>query len=339
MYGLDLDSVEYVTDRHGQTVKVVVPPKMFSALTEFWIAARRAQTASIEAHARPGQFKTSLPSMPMPEPHLIRADGVAAALGGPGVPSSKHDRHWSQLLQHMPSEPESTPAPIPPVVSPAATLSPRKTPQIYFAREFVAAVPDEVMSKVRQGVYFLRAWRDYRGFTLKDVADLFGKTKDAINWHEHGYSCPSAQTLTRFAEIFDCTLEQLTAKPGSNTAPWLILIESPQFAECEEPRAPDDTDYPDSVLAHLIDGKSPLKAWRLYRCMSVAQLADLYGASTSAIKQMECSSHLRQRTIAKLCPLLKCTPEQLLRPASMPSADHQESPASRRITEAMRAHA
>jgi hypothetical protein len=45
-----------------------------------------------------------------------------------------------------------------------------------------------------------------------------------------------------------------------------------------EPLAPEDADYPDVVLAHLLDSKSPLTAWRLYWRMTLAQLGDQYGA-------------------------------------------------------------
>ncbi|WP_288825076.1 helix-turn-helix transcriptional regulator [uncultured Paraburkholderia sp.] len=173
------------------------------------------------------------------------------------------------------------------------------------------------MQQVREGVYFLRAWREYRRFSVENVADLFGKTCHTIYWHERGRSRPNVQTLARFAEIFDCAVEQLTPKRGSNMQPWLIVISSPAPAARAEPRSPDDKDYPDAALGHMLAGKLPLTAWRLYRGLSIAQLADAYGTSSGNAKQLEERVFLRSRTIEKLCPLLRCRAAQLLRPESM----------------------
>ena len=63
-YGLDFEGVRYETDYAGNRLKATIPYTMFSALVEFWIAARRAQTASLEARSKPGQYKGSLPVIP-----------------------------------------------------------------------------------------------------------------------------------------------------------------------------------------------------------------------------------------------------------------------------------
>jgi DNA-binding Xre family transcriptional regulator len=84
-----------------------------------------------------------------------------------------------------------------------------------------------------------------------------------------------------------------------------------------EPRSPAQTNYPESVLASMTDGKSPLLAWRLYRNMTVKALAEAYGTTTSNMRAMEHNAWLRRTTIEKLCPVLHCGPEHLLRPEGM----------------------
>jgi hypothetical protein len=149
------------------------------------------------------------------------------------------------------------------------------------------------------------------------------------------------KTLQGYADVFDCSLDQLTIKPGSNTAPWLHVIESKKKKEECEPRSPEETDYPDAVLAHLIAGKSPLTAWRLYRRLTLAKLGEQYGITAANIKTLEAKPYLKPRIIDKLVLILHCTRDQLLRPEGLeyhkPVRDVRESPASRRITQAMMA--
>ncbi|MGF6547477.1 helix-turn-helix domain-containing protein [Paraburkholderia youngii] len=237
MYGLDLDAIEYLTDRDGNRIKAVVPTTMLSSLVEFWCAARRAQTADIEAHVRPGMFRTSLAGL----------QGVAFAIQTTPPPSSKLDQRWSALLDRLPDSaaPESPPETNQTDESHDLKRKRPLTRQTYFAREFISPPPQEVMQAVNAGVYFIRAWRDYRNLTRTDVAELMGKTVDTINWHENGYTRPTGVTLARFADIFDCPVEQLTAQPGSNTQPWLTLISNPETPGAEpkrEPTAPEVTD-------------------------------------------------------------------------------------------------
>jgi len=78
-------------------------------------------------------------------------------------------------------------------------------------------------------------------------------------------------------------------------------------------------DYPDSVLAYMNEGKSPLTAWRLYRRLSIAEVATRYGTTPSNIKRLERSHTLQQRTRAKLAAVFACRPAQLLRPHAVPS--------------------
>jgi transcriptional regulator with XRE-family HTH domain len=324
-YGLDFEDVRYETDHAGNKLKATIPYPMFSALIEFWREARRAQTASIEARTRPGSVRGSLGAVPSePGPEEIALP--------PARPSRKQS-HWDKLLEALPPEPA------PPVTPPQPDISsPPETPQTspkgpraarglhvagsFFPREFDETIPAEVMTRIRAGTYFLRAWREYRQLTREDITELFGKTWDAVNWHENGYTRPAPKTLARFAAILDCTIPQLTAKAGSDTAPWRgEANEVPQKEP--EPLAPENTAYPDGVLYSISEGKTPLTAWRLYRGWSLAELAGHYGCSISAMRQMEKSQWLRAKTITKLCPILKCRPEQLLRPADLPAEQPQ----------------
>ncbi|WP_429554276.1 helix-turn-helix transcriptional regulator [Paraburkholderia sp. MM5477-R1] len=328
--------IEYLTDRDGNRIKAVVPTTMLSSLVEFWCAARRAQTADIEASARPGMFRTSLAG-------LLPA-GFEIPTTTP--PSSKSDLRWSALLDRLPASatPDSPSEVITPNESRDIKRKPAHMRQTFFAREFISPPPEEVIQAINKGVYFLHAWRDYRKLTRKDVAELMGKTVDTINWHENGYTRPTAITLARFADIFDCPVEQLTVRPDSNTQPWLTLISNPDVPQAPkelrpEPTSPEETDYPDAVLAHLLDGKAPLTAWRLFRGLTLSQLGERYGSSPGNIRQMEAATFLRPKSIAKLCPILKCKPEQLLRPEGLTIRERDESPESRRIKQVMRAHA
>ncbi|WP_233854139.1 helix-turn-helix domain-containing protein [Paraburkholderia sp. HD33-4] len=324
-YGLDMSEVRYETDHAGNKLKATIPYPMFSALVEFWREARRAQTASLETQTRPGQFKTSLAAAAV-EPTTSPAE----------PPPRTRPSQWDKLCAALPPEPlappEVSPAPADPTPSPAASptdpnrITGHKTKQVIFVREFAAPVPEEVAEQVRRGVYFLRAWRVYRKLTMHDVADLFSKSKATVNWHENGYSTPTPKTLARFAEILDCSVAQLTAKPGSNTQPWLRVIEQsntpPADSAKPEVNAPEGTEYPKAVLAHIIGGKSPLTAWRIHRELTVAQLADAYGCSNDNIRKMEeRDTTLRARTLEKLAAALHCKPAQLLRPAGMPEAN------------------
>jgi transcriptional regulator with XRE-family HTH domain len=338
-YGLDMSQVCYETDHEGNRTRVILPLPMFSALYGFWTEARRAQTAQIEANARPGMYRGSLAGVVRIEP---RAAPEQAATGADanGTHEGKYGRKWADLIARMPAETSGDdtcagpriPAPTPADTARAAndatgaSVARRRgalTPQVFFAREFEEPPPAEVIGAISAGVYFLRAWREYRRLTREDAAELCGKSPDAINWHENGYSRPRRETLERFAEIYDCPLAQLTPKAGSNTQPWLTVIEGDGCASSDatqrrtEQRAPDDTDYPDAVLAHMIAGKTPLTAWRLFRRLTLSQLAEQYGCSSKSVLHLEESVALRPATIAKLCPILHCRPEQLLRPESM----------------------
>ncbi len=334
-YGLDLTEVRYETDHAGNRLKATIPYTMFSALTEFWVAARRAQTAKVEADTRPGQYKGSLQAVQVPtpdEPAASRPPDILTA-------NTPHDRHWQSLIARMPVEPPAEQAaadPPPPDDSPEATSPPaaKPTTRRVFYREFVDAPPAEIAERIAGGAYFTRAWREHRGLTLADAADLFGRDKTTIIFHESGKSTPSRITLEKLAQIYDCPLGQITPKPGSDDSPFYgkpvqaapVEVEAKpvQRRTVREPRSPADTDYPDAVLAHMMAGKSPMLAWRLYRNMTLKALAEAYGNTSSNVKTMEQHAWLRRPSIDRLCAVFHCKPDQLLRPAGMPGAHGQE---------------
>jgi len=228
---------------------------------------------------------------------------------------------WA-AMEAPPAESASAPA-----SAPSGTAGRR-----VFYREFAAQPPIEVIARIRNGTYFTRAWREYRGLTTDDAAALYGCDRPTILWHESGKSPPSRRTLEKLARIYDCPLAQMIPKPGSDDSPYRGLRPGPgqtagmkKRTRYDEPRSPSDTDYPDTVLAHLLAGKSPMLAWRLYRGMTVKQVAAAYGTSNLAnIKLMEQHGWLRRKTIDKLCAIFDCQPDQLLRPEGMP--DSQAEP-------------
>jgi hypothetical protein len=123
--GLDFTEVRYETDHAGNRLKATIPYAMFSALTEFWIAARRAQTAKIEATAKPGQYKGALSSIASgDEPPAVEPPAPHS-----GASLNPHDRHWNNLIARMPVEPIAAPIPNPPRRSkPPNQQQPRKPP-------------------------------------------------------------------------------------------------------------------------------------------------------------------------------------------------------------------
>ncbi|WP_051390810.1 helix-turn-helix transcriptional regulator [Paraburkholderia mimosarum] len=360
-YGLDYSEIRYETDHDGNRLKATIPYTMFSALIEFWIAARRAQTAKLEASARPGQYKGSLQSAQLPDENV--ADETPRANTKPATFSPfPNDKRWNSLVARMPEEPlavaqppEPAAAPIPEPraaeAEPAQSVAEATKPKAdrVFYREFMAKPPAEVMALIAKGTYFVRAWREHRGLTLTDAAELLGLDKTTIIWHESGRSAPKIKTLEKFAQGYDVPILQITPKPGTDDSPFegrkqrVRANVSPAKAAVErttrrvappvaseatepstkkrhaapEPLSPAGTVYPEGVLSSLLAGKSPILAWRLYRGMSLKDLADQYGGRAGNVKAMEEQSFLRPPTIAKLCAVFHCKPEQLLRPADL----------------------
>ncbi|WP_429336174.1 helix-turn-helix domain-containing protein [Paraburkholderia sp. 35.1] len=370
--------MRYETDHDGNRLKATIPYTMFSALTVFWIAARRAQTAKIEARTRPGQYKGSLQAAQLPDEQPSETSAVETKPAN--VSHFPNDRHWQKLLSRLPAEAAAAPIPEPtnepepatepePVTAaePAQSAGDQATPQKrnrVFYREFMAKPPAEVMARINAGTYFLRAWREQRGLTLSDAAELAGVTVAAIVWHENGRGAPKIATLEKYAQVYDVPVLQITPKPGTDDSPFVgkkkrvraspAPAPSPakpvaippaatsKKAAAPVPLAPAGTSYPDGVLDSLLAGKSPLLAWRLYRGLSLKQLAEQYGGQPGNLKAMETQTFLRPATIEKLCKVFHCRPEHLLRPvdleerrAASPATNTPAEPASPVVSHAL----
>ncbi|WP_288825078.1 hypothetical protein [uncultured Paraburkholderia sp.] len=105
-YGLDMSVVRYEMDNQGNRLNATIPYTMFSALTEFWIAARRAQTATIEAAARPGMFRGSLqtPQTPSVAAASDARDIRTAERTAPTARTDRRGHQWDRLLSLMPAD-------------------------------------------------------------------------------------------------------------------------------------------------------------------------------------------------------------------------------------------
>lgn len=114
-------------------------------------------------------------------------------------------------MERMPVESSAPPPAIETPISAAAfalnesaaesTTKPQK--KRHFYREFIASPPAEVATRIECGTYFTRAWREYRGLSLDDTAELYGCDKTTILWHESGKTAPKAETLKKLADIYD----------------------------------------------------------------------------------------------------------------------------------------
>jgi transcriptional regulator with XRE-family HTH domain len=322
-HGLDFSKVRFETDYDGKRLTASVPYDLFSDLVSFYVGARLASTMGVETAAPP------IPAIPADRP--------------PPFPetSPRRDTSVDALAtdaQAMQEAGEPSPDVMSAKSSPDAfgeSKQPKRTKR-YFYREFIATPPAEVVTRIACGTYFTRAWREYRGLSLADAAELYGADTTTILWHESGKNAPTAKTLQRLAEIYDAPIDQFTPRPGSDSSPFVRTADTPRCGpptkreaadlaavvkrkSPAEPRSPADTEFPDAVIASLREGKSPMLAWRLYRRLTLQQLAEQYGGRASNIATMERQAFLRRSTVDKLSLIFHCKPEQLYRPAGMPS--------------------
>lgn len=325
-YGLDLSGCRFTTDHEGNRQSVELPIRLFNLLMEFRNAALRAQTADLEKHTPRNTYRSSLAGLvALPDPARDAEAPPPRAL----VPQTKRQRAErlfltpeERLMRDAMRPIEIAPPPAGAWGDQSAPLSesvplerPRQSKKrVYFPRVFLEAIPDEVARLIEDGNYMLRAWRIYRELSLLEAAELSGLSRDTILWHEQGYNVPNAGTLKRCADIYDCTVGQLTPKPGSDTAP--VQSVHPRKARAMQ-YSPDETRYPDAVMAYLIEGKSPLVAWRLHRQMTIEQCAKAFGCTPATFKGIEALPVLRDRTRKSLALVLSCNPAQLLRPKSL----------------------
>ncbi|WP_434107611.1 helix-turn-helix domain-containing protein [Paraburkholderia caffeinilytica] len=327
-HGLDLSACQFTTDHEGKRLRVDMPIRLFDLLVEFRNAALRAQTEAMERTTPRGTFRSSLadlPGRPDSEPLLCvpvtplslapptrreRAEGLFL------TPEERLMREASRAVDFPACSVEASQGSARMVIdSSQSTPSSKRKRRIFFPRVFVEPIPDEVAKQIGKGTYFLRAWRLHRELSPVEAAELAGLSRDTIVWHENGYNVPNADTLKRFADIYDCTVGQLSAQPGSPTMPDDQQDSTARAHAIEF--APDDTEYPDAVMAHLMAGKSPLTAWRMHRRMTIEQCAKAYGSTPANIKVMEGLPVLRDRTRKRLAIIFTCKPVQLLLPEGL----------------------
>lgn len=98
--------------------------------------------------------------------------------------------------------------------------------------------------------------------------------------------------------------------------PLFVLVPYEEYLRLTDtpPRDMDEKIYlpHDVAMAHSIDGKSLIRAWREYKKLSQKEVAERMGISQSAYSQMEKpEANLRRTSIAKLAAALEVVPEQL----------------------------
>lgn len=333
-YGLDFSECRFVTDHKGNRLRADIPYNMFSMLVEFRQAASRAQTEQIEKSVRPGTYKGSLGTLV----DVSVTQQAAPQIARPTMQSQTAPlKSIRDRLEALFSVPLAVPVEDRGNSScPAQDAAPQNTSprsrRVYFPREFCAPIPVEVADAITNGTYFLRAWREYRKYKSADSAELTGLSIATIGWHEQGYNIPSKDTLERFANIYDCTLEQLIGISSSTRN----KVDNKVVTHRAIKMAPTETDYPDTVLGHIVSGKSPVTAWRVFRGMTEKQLAERYGTSVSLLRQMTESQMLSDRTLDKLGVIFHCTRDQLRRPDGLVVEPHKVRPtAPKRLVNAV----
>jgi transcriptional regulator with XRE-family HTH domain len=331
MYGLDFSECRFVTDHKGNKLRADIHYSMFSMLVEFRQAALAAQTRHIEKSVRPGAFKGSLASSPCGVAESLGNESTGTPLDRQTPPNPRVGRR--EAFEALFSEPvapivtaigpdvlsaseQVNDAPTLPVVD-AAPATSRYIRHVFFPREFRAPVPDEVAAAIKGGTYFLRAWREYRKFTAVDAAELTGLSDKTVIWHEQGYNSPGKETLKRFAEIYDCSPDQLSAISNSEKARKEANYIKP------DKMAPVDTDYPDTVLDHIRAGKSPVIAWRIYRRMTDKYVADGFGTSVELLTRMIGQDRMSDRVLKKFAQIFHCSLDQLRRPEGLVVEPHK----------------
>lgn len=104
--------------------------------------------------------------------------------------------------------------------------------------------------------------------------------------------------------------QKITAPDGTalvviTEADYLALIDAADIAAGNRARAESDFRVPAEVLDAMLGGKSPVAAWREYRGLSQAALADKAAMKQPALARLEKDKpKLRADTIARLAKAL-----------------------------------
>ena len=109
----------------------------------------------------------------------------------------------------------------------------------------------------------LRALREGIGLSQSKFADVIGSTQSSINRYEQGQSAPSLETLVKYADYFDVSMDYIfgrTDKPQGklyNYQPKILEDERMQeFVEmCFDPSSPANAKLKEAVLKLLEEQK------------------------------------------------------------------------------------
>ncbi len=71
-------------------------------------------------------------------------------------------------------------------------------------------VPAEVVNRLLNGENALRVWREYRGLTLKQLADLAGVSAPFVSQIESGQREGSLETMRKLTAALKVSLDDLT---------------------------------------------------------------------------------------------------------------------------------
>jgi len=113
--------------------------------------------------------------------------------------------------------------------------------------------------------------------------------------------------------------QKITAPDGTplvviTEADYLALLDAADIAAADRALAESDFTIPAEVMDAMLDGKSPVAAWRDYRKMTQAQLASAVGMLQPALARIEAgNSKPRPATVTKLATALN-VPQWALQP-------------------------
>jgi DNA-binding XRE family transcriptional regulator len=70
-------------------------------------------------------------------------------------------------------------------------------------------VPAEVVHRILDGENALRVWREYRGLTVKQLADRSGVSAPFVSQIENGQREGSVETMRKIADVLQISLDEL----------------------------------------------------------------------------------------------------------------------------------
>jgi DNA-binding XRE family transcriptional regulator len=70
-------------------------------------------------------------------------------------------------------------------------------------------VPAELVNRILDGKNALRVWREYRGLTVKQLADKAGVSAPFLSQIETGQREGSVETMRKLAEVLKVSLDEL----------------------------------------------------------------------------------------------------------------------------------